>query len=298
MADDRERSGRHVPWLAGGGELGELMRARDWSATPLGPPDQWPQSLRSAVSILLPSRAQICLFWGPDLVALYNDAYRPALGIKHPWALARPAREMWSELWDDVLALPPKLRTWLPVAVAPGTGARAIKKVFELLARKDSRPGRPRDVELRTRGKLLGFLVEARQALAFAKVTSTLDFVKGAIAINRRIHDGVIDEGNLFLGALVPASRVLLVRRVRAGVGTHGCEKCGFVVGAAPNPAVRNAGRFGNGVARGHELGQGLRVGEAAGERVGAGERPLAGHQHVAPERLARKEHAAREAQR
>jgi SWI/SNF-related matrix-associated actin-dependent regulator 1 of chromatin subfamily A len=82
---------------------------------------------------------------------------------------------------DDVLALPPKLRTWLPVAVAPGTGARAIKKVFELLARKDSRPGRPRDVELRTRGKLLGFLVEARQALAFAKVTSTLDFVKGAI---------------------------------------------------------------------------------------------------------------------
>jgi SNF2 family DNA or RNA helicase len=82
---------------------------------------------------------------------------------------------------DDVLALPPKLRTWLPVAVAPGTGARAIKKVFELLAGKDSRPARPRDVELRTRGKLLAFLVEARQALAFAKVTSTLDFVRGAI---------------------------------------------------------------------------------------------------------------------
>ena len=82
---------------------------------------------------------------------------------------------------DDVLALPPKLRTWLPVTVAPGTGARAIKKVFELLAGKDSRPPRSRDVELRTRGKLLAFLVEARQALAFAKVSSTLDFVKGAI---------------------------------------------------------------------------------------------------------------------
>jgi hypothetical protein len=50
-------------WLAGGGELGELMRTIDWSATPLGPPDDWPQSLRSAVSILLPSKAQICLFW-------------------------------------------------------------------------------------------------------------------------------------------------------------------------------------------------------------------------------------------
>jgi SWI/SNF-related matrix-associated actin-dependent regulator of chromatin subfamily A-like protein 1 len=82
---------------------------------------------------------------------------------------------------DDVLALPPKLRTWLPVAVPPGTGARAIKKVFELLAGKDSRPPQSRDVELRRRGTLLAFLVQARQALAFAKVTSTLDFVRGAI---------------------------------------------------------------------------------------------------------------------
>ena len=82
---------------------------------------------------------------------------------------------------DDVLALPPKLRTWLPVAVPAGTGARAIKKVFELLAGKDSRPVQSRDVALRRRGKLLAFLVEARQALAFAKVSSTLDFVRGAV---------------------------------------------------------------------------------------------------------------------
>jgi len=82
---------------------------------------------------------------------------------------------------DDVLALPPKLRTWLPVVVAPGTGARAIKRVLELLAGKDTRPPRPRELALRTRGKLLAFLVEARQALAFAKVASTLDFVRGAM---------------------------------------------------------------------------------------------------------------------
>ena len=88
---------------------------------------------------------------------------------------------------DDVLALPPKLRTWLPVVVDPGTGARAIKKVFDLLAGKDTRPPRPRDVELRTRGKLLAFLVEARQALAFAKVTSTLDFVRGAIDQSEKV---------------------------------------------------------------------------------------------------------------
>jgi SWI/SNF-related matrix-associated actin-dependent regulator 1 of chromatin subfamily A len=82
---------------------------------------------------------------------------------------------------DDVLALPPKLRTWLPVEVPSGTGARAIKKVFELLAGKDTRPEASRDVALRRRGKLLAFLVEARQALAFAKATATLDFVRGAI---------------------------------------------------------------------------------------------------------------------
>ncbi len=90
-------------FLQGGGEMGALMRAHDWSATSLGPPETWPQSLRSPVSILLPSKAQICLFWGPDLVALYNDAYRPVLGIKHPWALGRPVSEVWKEIWDDVL---------------------------------------------------------------------------------------------------------------------------------------------------------------------------------------------------
>ncbi|HET8697904.1 MAG TPA: histidine kinase, partial [Gammaproteobacteria bacterium] len=80
-----------------------MIRAKDWARTPLGPVESWPQSLRSAVSILLPSRAQICLFWGPDLVAIYNDSYRPTLGMKHPRALGMPAREVWSEFWDDVL---------------------------------------------------------------------------------------------------------------------------------------------------------------------------------------------------
>ena len=90
-------------FLAGGGEMGALTRALDWSKTPLGPPETWPQSLRSAVSILLPSRAQIVLFWGPDLITLYNDAYRPVFGAKHPRALGAPVREAWSEIWDTGL---------------------------------------------------------------------------------------------------------------------------------------------------------------------------------------------------
>lgn len=90
-------------WLTGGGELGQLIRGYDWSRTSLGPLESWPQSLRSAVSILLPSKAQIAMFWGPDLITLYNDAYRPVLGGKHPGALGVPVREVWSELWNTGL---------------------------------------------------------------------------------------------------------------------------------------------------------------------------------------------------
>jgi signal transduction histidine kinase len=69
----------------------------------LGPIESWPQSLRSAVSILLPSKAQIAMFWGPDLITLYNDAYRPVLGKKHPSALGLPGKQVWSELWETGL---------------------------------------------------------------------------------------------------------------------------------------------------------------------------------------------------
>ena len=90
-------------WLAGGGEMGALIRARDWSATPLGPIEVWPQSLRVAVGMMLPSRAQIILFWGADFVVLYNDAYRPVFGGKHPSALGLAGREAWSEIWEAQL---------------------------------------------------------------------------------------------------------------------------------------------------------------------------------------------------
>ncbi len=96
-------AGHGSDFLAGGGEMGRRMREFDWSNTSLGPVAQWPQSLRSAVSILLPSKAQIVLFWGKDLATLYNDAYRPVFGAKHPHVLSLPAREAWSELWETGL---------------------------------------------------------------------------------------------------------------------------------------------------------------------------------------------------
>ena len=83
--------------------MGARMREMDWSLTPLGPPEHWPQSLRSTVSLLLPSKSQIVLFWGPEFIVLYNDAYRPVFGAKHPDALGRPGSEAWNEIWDSQL---------------------------------------------------------------------------------------------------------------------------------------------------------------------------------------------------
>jgi PAS domain S-box-containing protein len=94
--------GRHAGFPLHGGEMGARIRQLDWSRTLLGPVQHWPASLKAAVSFMLPADVQIVLFWGPEFIALYNDAYAPTIGDKHPKALGRPARENWSELWDDL----------------------------------------------------------------------------------------------------------------------------------------------------------------------------------------------------
>jgi hypothetical protein len=92
----------NVEYLRDGGALAELIRALDWSSTSVGAIRDWPECLRSAVDLMLPAKAQIVIFWGPEFVAIYNDAYAPTIGEKHPHALGRPAREYWSELWSDL----------------------------------------------------------------------------------------------------------------------------------------------------------------------------------------------------
>ena len=118
--------------LAGGGELGARMRAYDWSKTPLGPVKTWPQSLRSVLSMLLPSKAQIILFWGPEFIVFYNDAYRPVFGAKHPHALGLPGREAWSEIWEPMLhdLLAGVVRTWGGFEPPKPIGARFTAEMF------------------------------------------------------------------------------------------------------------------------------------------------------------------------
>jgi PAS domain S-box-containing protein len=90
-------------YSANRGEMSEAIRNFNWSSTPLGPIETWSQSLRTAVSILINSRYPMVICWGPQLIKLYNDAYRPLLGaMKHPGALGRPMQEVWPELWPII----------------------------------------------------------------------------------------------------------------------------------------------------------------------------------------------------
>ena len=88
--------------LRGGGDMGALIRAFDWSATSLGPPETWPHALKTALSILLNSKHQMFMAWGPDLISFYNDAYRPVLGARHPNAVGRPFPEVWADIWPTI----------------------------------------------------------------------------------------------------------------------------------------------------------------------------------------------------
>ncbi len=87
--------------MEGDSEMAALIRAHDWSRTPLGPVSSWPQSLRTSVSLILNSQHPMWIGWGPAITFLYNDAYIRVLSLaKHPWALGRPAQEVWREIWD------------------------------------------------------------------------------------------------------------------------------------------------------------------------------------------------------
>ena len=89
-------------FLSGGGELGRLIREFDWSATPLGAFDTWPQSLKVALRIMLNSSQPIWIGWGKQLIYFYNDPYKSIIGGKHGWALGRPVKDVWSEIWSDI----------------------------------------------------------------------------------------------------------------------------------------------------------------------------------------------------
>ena len=90
-------------FLAGGGAIGLLVGSRDWSATPLGPIEEWSSSLKTAVNIMLTSSSPVSILWGPERIQLYNDAYVPIAAERHPDALGRSAARNWSEAYETFL---------------------------------------------------------------------------------------------------------------------------------------------------------------------------------------------------
>jgi PAS domain S-box-containing protein len=103
MKSSRENeSAAALEFLGGGGEVGALIRAKDWSASALGYPGGWPQALKSVVGLLLNTKFPMFVAWGPELAYIYNDSYAEILGEKHPAALGQRFEDIWSEIWDDV----------------------------------------------------------------------------------------------------------------------------------------------------------------------------------------------------
>ena len=102
-----ETKSKRYYFLEGDGEMGRLTRAFDWSQTPIGPVELWPQSLRTTVDVILHSEFPMLLWWGEEMIQFYNDAYRPSLGLhgKHPSALGQRGEECWPEIWPIIKPL-------------------------------------------------------------------------------------------------------------------------------------------------------------------------------------------------
>lgn len=115
-----------LKFLQGGGAMGERIRAFDWANHPLGPPAQWPDSLRMALSLCLNSSFPTAIYWGPELHVLYNDAWSEIPAEKHPWILGRAAAEGWADIWSIV---GPQLRQ----VVETGTGLALFEQMLPMV---------------------------------------------------------------------------------------------------------------------------------------------------------------------
>jgi signal transduction histidine kinase len=124
--------------FAGPGEMRALCRALDWGATPLGPVERWPQSLRTAAGLVLGAAFPMILLWGPELVQVYNDGYRAVMGVKHPGGLGRPTRECWPEVWHINAPIYDRVRA--------GETVRVDEALYPLLRHGPGAP--PDDVHL------------------------------------------------------------------------------------------------------------------------------------------------------
>jgi hypothetical protein len=145
---ERDRGVRQTDPLAGGGEMGALMRSIDWSRTAVGPVSGWPQSLRTALSILLETGFPMYIAWGPEFTQFYNDGYRLILGsTKHPAAMGLGTRITFAEIWDIIGPMFPRREAGDRQSEAAGFERHLVKPIQleqlrEVLAMSKVAPGR------------------------------------------------------------------------------------------------------------------------------------------------------------
>ena len=153
------------------GEMTDLVRDFDWSQTPLGPIESWPNSLRTIVRMLLSSRFAMWMGWGPGLTFIYNDSYaRMTLGRKHPWALGKKSSEVWAEIWPDI---GPRLQFVLETGTATW------------------------DEELRLFLERSGFTEESYHTFSYSPLTDDSGTIVGNLCVVTEATDRVISQRRL-----------------------------------------------------------------------------------------------------
>ena len=186
-----------LDFLRGGGEMGERIRALDWSQTPIGAPAGWSPSMRMMVSLLLANRFPLLLWWGSRYIQIYNDPYRPVLGTKHPTSLGQPAAECWPEIWNVIGPL-----IDVPFDGGPSTWME--------------------DIELEVNRH--GYFEESHFTIAYSPVPdeSAPRGIGGVLASVHEITDKVIGERRVeALGALASRSSEDM-KHIGAGATIHG----------------------------------------------------------------------------
>ena len=224
-----------VPWredpvFACPGEMAGRMGSHPWHDSSLGVPEQWPQALRAAVSILLRSKYPMILTWGTDFVMLYNDAFIPTLGQKHPGALGGRLAEQFSEIWDEIRPLQQGVleggeATWdedLPLVIERGSGPEETFFTFSYSAVPDD--GGP--------GGVLAVLSVTTSEVVGARRLALLNDLGSVAAVDlAAVARGVVDVLAAH-PAEVPACRLWLWR----ADGAEPVAWCGELAAPPPVP--------------------------------------------------------------